>query len=91
MMKAIPNINQQLADLHLAMASLRAINATVQSVMICGKQPVIRIARNGHCEKLIEKGQANYIHVGCGSTGLFRQGVFEQYGCRIIWSESLLH
>ncbi|WJV52777.1 hypothetical protein PCO85_16350 [Prodigiosinella aquatilis] len=88
-MKSIPNITQQLADLQLAMVSLQAMNATVQSVMMCGKQPVIRIARNGHCAKLIESGKASYTHVGCGRTGLFRQGVFEQYGCRIIWSESL--
>ncbi|MEL4887858.1 hypothetical protein N6P31_12370 [Pectobacterium betavasculorum] len=90
-MKSIPNIKQQLADLNLALASLNAMNATVQSVMMCGKQPVIRIAKNGHCMKLIESGKATYNKIGCNDTGPFRQGMFEQYGCRIIWSESLLH
>lgn len=90
-MKSIPNIQQQLADLNLALASLNAMNATVQSVMMCGKQPVIRIARNGHCLRLIESGKAFYNQIGRSNTGPFRQGMFEQYGCRIIWSESLIH
>ncbi|PVY74762.1 hypothetical protein C7330_4076 [Pectobacterium versatile] len=88
-MKSIPNIKQQLADLNLALASLNAMNAIVQSVMMCGKQPVIRIARNSHCTKLIESGKATYNKFGCGDAGPYRQGVFEQHGCRIIWSESL--
>lgn len=88
-MKSIPNIYQQLADLQLAMASLQAMNATVQSVMMCGKQPIIRIARNGHCAKMLENGKAIYTETGCNNTGRFRQGMYEQHGCRIIWSESL--
>ncbi|MBG6248240.1 MULTISPECIES: hypothetical protein [Symbiopectobacterium] len=90
-MKSIPNIKQQLSDLNLALASLNAMNATVQSIMMCGKQPVIRIAKNGHCMKLIESGKAFYNQIGLSQTGPFRQGMFEQHGCRIIWSESLLH
>lgn len=90
-MKSIPNIHQQLANIQLAMASLQAMNATVQSIMMCGKQPVIRIARNGHCMKLIESGKATYNKIGRSGIGPFRQGMFEQHGCRIIWSESLLH
>ncbi|MEC5319005.1 hypothetical protein VSX61_08655 [Brenneria populi subsp. brevivirga] len=88
-MKAIPNINEQLANIKDVMVSLRAMNATVQSVMIKGSKPLIRIARNGHCEKLINSGVARYVVIGCDSNGRFRQGEFEQHGCRIIWSESL--
>ncbi|WP_113632190.1 hypothetical protein DUT67_14700 [Pectobacterium peruviense] len=88
-MKSIPNIKQQLADVQLAMAALKAMNATVQSVMMCGSKPVIRIARNGHCAKMLENGKAIYTEFGVNHTGRFRQGMFEQHGCRIIWSESL--
>lgn len=88
-MKSIPNIKQQFSDLNLALASLNAVNATVQSVMLKGSQPIIRIARNGHCAKLIEKGAARYVLTGVDNNGRFRQGEFEQHGYRIIWSESL--
>ncbi|EHX0377419.1 hypothetical protein ABLY35_004516 [Escherichia coli] len=49
----------------------------------------IRIARNGHCARLLEQGKASYTHVGHDGSGRFRQGVFELHGCRITWSESL--
>lgn len=88
-MKCITYINQQLHHLQSAIAALNAMNSTVQSVMIVGSKPVIRIARNGHCARLLAQGKASYIHVGHDGSGRFRQGVFELHGCRITWSESL--
>jgi len=88
-MKAIPDINRQIANLNTATAALNAMGATIQSVMILGSKPVIRIARTGFCNKLIENGSASYLQVGHDKHGRYRQGFFERYGCRIVWSESL--
>ena len=88
-MKAIPDINQQMDKVKTAIMALNAMNTTVQSVMIAGTKPVIRIVRNGHCARLLEEGKASYTHVGHDCSGRFRQGVFELHGCRITWSESL--
>ncbi|WP_431625290.1 hypothetical protein [Enterobacter asburiae] len=85
-MKSIADINQQMSKVQSAIMALNAMNTTVQSVMIAGSKPVIRIARNGHCARLLEQGKASYTHDG---SGRFRQGVFELHGCRITWSESL--
>lgn len=48
-MKSIADINQQMSKVQSAIMALNAMNTTVQSVMIAGSKPVIRIARNGHC------------------------------------------
>ncbi|EKI6742572.1 hypothetical protein Q1C98_003744 [Salmonella enterica] len=88
-MKSITDINQQMNKVQDAIMALNAMNTTVQSVMIAGNKPVIRIARNGHCTRLLEQGKASYTHVGHDGSGRFRQGVFELHGCRITWSESL--
>ena len=88
-MKSIADINQQMYKVQTVIMALKAMNLTVQSVMIAGSKPVIRIARNGHCYCLLEQGKASYTHVGHDSSGRFRQGVFELHGCRITWSESL--
>ncbi|AIA72721.1 conserved hypothetical phage-related protein [Pectobacterium atrosepticum SCRI1043] len=88
-MTSVLNIDEQLSNVQAVMTALRAMNATVHSVMLKGSQPVIRIARNGHCAKLIENGVARYVLNGVNNNGRFRQGEFEQHGCRIIWSESL--
>ena len=48
-MKSIADINQQMNKVQSAIMALNAMNTTVQSVMIAGSKPVIRIARNGHC------------------------------------------
>ncbi len=88
-METIQNINQKLADIHEIMACLKAMNANVQSVIIKGDKPIIRIQRNAHCDVLIKNGIARYVSFGFGCNGRFRQGVFEHSGCRVIWSESL--
>ncbi|MFV4742809.1 hypothetical protein [Citrobacter portucalensis] len=88
-MKTITDINQQMGKVQSAIMALNAMNTTVQSVMIAGSKPVIRIARNGQCTRLLEEGKASYTHVGHDCSGRFRQGVFELHGCRITWSESL--
>ncbi|MEI7177518.1 hypothetical protein WCT65_00455 [Pectobacterium carotovorum] len=88
-MTSVLNIDEQLSNVQAVMTALRAMNATVHSVMLKGSQPIIRIARNGHCAKLIENGVARYVLTGVNNNGRFRQGEFEQHGCRIIWSESL--
>ncbi|EJQ1720640.1 hypothetical protein ACE30Q_001104 [Salmonella enterica] len=88
-MKSVININQQMSNVCSAIAALNAMNTTVQSVMIAGSKPVIRIARNGYCARLLEQGKASYTHMGHDGSGRFKQGVFELHGCRITWSESL--
>ncbi|AXF76532.1 hypothetical protein LU604_07745 [Erwinia tracheiphila] len=90
-MKSITDINQQLVSLQSAIAVLKAMHATVQSVMILGAMPVIRIARNGQCVRMIEQGKASYSYIGHNGTGRFRQGTFPLYGCRVFWSESLIN
>lgn len=88
-MKSITDINHQMSNVCSAIAALNAMNTTVQSIMIAGGKPVIRIARNGHCARLLAQGKASYTHMGHDKSGRFRQGVFELHGCRITWSESL--
>ncbi|EGA9813096.1 hypothetical protein H6H41_004779 [Salmonella enterica] len=50
-MKSIADINQQMSKVQSAIMALNAMNTTVQSVMIAGSKPVIRIARNGHLKR----------------------------------------
>ncbi|MBD8144643.1 hypothetical protein [Pantoea agglomerans] len=90
-MKSITDINQLMNNVQSAIMALNAMNSTVQSVMITGSKPVIRIARNGHCLRMIEQGKASYNYIGHRGTGLFRQGTFPLHGCRVIWSESLIN
>ena len=88
-MKTTIDINQQLQQLQAAIIALNAMQSTVQSIMIVGDKPLIRIAKNGHCLRLYEQGKACYFEVGHNGSGRFRQGAFELHGCRVIWSESL--
>ncbi len=88
-MKSVITFNKQLCDVSQAISALSAMNSTVQSIMIAGGKPVIRIARNRHCARLLAQGKASYTHVGHNGSGRFRQGFFELHGCRITWSESL--
>ncbi|MGK0686888.1 hypothetical protein ACSFC0_16155 [Serratia marcescens] len=69
--------------------SLTARGITVQSIMFHGGKPVIRINRHAYCEHMASTGKASYLHFGNGRQGDFKQGVFVQDGCRVIWSESL--
>lgn len=69
--------------------SLSARGITVQSIMFHGGNPVIRINRHAYCDQLTRSGKASYLHFGNGRQGEFKQGVFVQDGCRVIWSESL--
>lgn len=70
-MKSIADINQQMSKVQSAIMALNAMNTTVQSVMIAGSKPVIRIARNGHCARLLEQGKASYTHVSMTAQGAF--------------------
>jgi len=90
-MKSITDINQQMNKVQSAIMALNAMNTTVQSVIITGNKPVIRIVRNGHCTRMIEQGKASYNFIGHSGTGRFRQGTFPLHGCRVIWSESLIN
>ena len=60
-MKSIADINQQMNKVQNAIKALNGMNTIVQSVMILGSKPVIRITRNGHCTRLLEQGKASYI------------------------------
>ncbi|EDQ7908795.1 hypothetical protein CFL29_004028 [Salmonella enterica] len=69
--------------------SLVARGADVLSVSIRGGLLVIRINRNAFTDALISDGKASYVWTGNGSRGKYKQGVFIQDGCKVVWSESI--
>lgn len=70
-------------------SSLVACGADVLSVSIRGGLLVIRINRNAFTDALISDGKASYVWLGNGSRGKYKQGVFIQDGCKVVWSESI--
>ncbi|EDQ2965887.1 hypothetical protein C3O00_001742 [Salmonella enterica subsp. enterica serovar Mountpleasant] len=70
-------------------SSLVARGADVVSVSVRGGMPVVRIHRNSFTTHLIENGKASYVWVGCGTRGKYKQGVYIQDGCKVVWSESI--
>lgn len=70
-------------------SSLVARGADVVSVSVRGGMPVVRINRNSFTTHLIENGKASYVWVGCGTRGKYKQGVYIQDGCKVVWSESI--
>ncbi|EKC7218831.1 hypothetical protein OP853_001266 [Salmonella enterica] len=70
-------------------SSLVARGADVLSVSVRGGMPVIRINRNSFTTHLIENGKASYVWLGCGTRGKYKQGVYMQDGCKVVWSESI--
>ncbi|ELZ5168222.1 hypothetical protein ACA768_005019 [Salmonella enterica] len=70
-------------------SSLVACGADVLSVSIRGGLLVIRINRNAFTDALISHGKASYVWLGNGSRGKYKQGVFIQDGCKVVWSESI--
>ncbi|EJM2516787.1 hypothetical protein NN677_000044 [Salmonella enterica] len=70
-------------------SSLVARGADVVSVSVRGGMPVVRINRNVFTDKLIKGGKASYVWVGCGARGKYKQGVYIQDGCKVVWSESI--
>ncbi|HIF6317744.1 TPA: hypothetical protein ACX3MK_001994 [Raoultella ornithinolytica] len=90
-MKTIPNVNQQLADLMNAIAALNAMNTPVTSIMIYSGKPVIRVSRDSPCVSHFRGKKSGYTMTGIDHQGRYRKGEVEIYGCRVIWSESLVH
>ncbi|PHM22562.1 hypothetical protein [Xenorhabdus ehlersii] len=81
--------NQLLSALIQAESVVTALSErgiTVLSVMMRDNRPRIHIVRHAYCEQLIRDGQAAYLHFGQGQ---FKQGIFNQDGCQVYWSESL--
>lgn len=70
-------------------SSLVARGADVVSVSVRGGLPVVRINRNSFTAHLIDKGKASYVWLGCGTRGKYKQGVYIQDGCKVVWSESI--
>ncbi|EBP4585885.1 hypothetical protein VH79_22285 [Salmonella enterica] len=70
-------------------SSLVARGADVVSVSVRGGMPVVRINRNSFTAHLIDNGKASYVWVGCGTRGKYKQGVYMQDGCKVVWSESI--
>lgn len=70
-------------------SSLVARGADVVSVSVRGGLLVIRINRNAFTDALISNGKASYVWLGNGSRGKYKQGVFIQDGCKVVWSESI--
>ncbi|ENP2198765.1 hypothetical protein ACDA27_002642 [Salmonella enterica] len=70
-------------------SSLVARGADVVSVSVRGGMPVVRINRNSFTTHLIESGKASYVWLGCGTRGKYKQGVYIQDGCKVVWSESI--
>ncbi|EDQ5929969.1 hypothetical protein G3K90_003877 [Salmonella enterica] len=70
-------------------SSLVARGADVVSVSVRGGMPVVRINRNSFTAHLIDNGKASYVWLGCGTRGKYKQGVYMQDGCKVVWSESI--
>ncbi|EAW1161819.1 hypothetical protein OTE80_001226 [Salmonella enterica] len=70
-------------------SSLVACGADVVSVSVRGGMPVVRVNRNSFTAHLIDNGKASYVWLGNGSRGKYKQGVFIQDGCKVVWSESI--
>lgn len=70
-------------------SSLVARGADVVSVSVRGGMPVVRINRNSFTAHLIDNGKASYVWLGCGARGKYKQGVYIQDGCKVVWSESI--
>ncbi|EBK5482839.1 hypothetical protein DO404_02155 [Salmonella enterica] len=70
-------------------SSLVARGADVVSVSVRGGMPVVRVNRNSFTAHLIDNGKAAYVFWGNGSRGKYKQGVFIQDGCKVVWSESI--
>ena len=61
---------------------------SVLSVVTRYGKPCIRIARHSYCDELIRSGKASYQYLSKSFSGA-RQGVFNESGCRVYWSESV--
>ncbi|EHU3752997.1 hypothetical protein KY565_002621 [Salmonella enterica] len=70
-------------------SSLVARGADVVSVSVRGGMPVVHINRSFFTEHLIRTGKAAYVFWGCGARGKYKQGVYIQDGCKVVWSESI--
>lgn len=70
-------------------SSLVARGADVVSVSVRGGMPVVRVNRNSFTAHLIDNGKASYVWLGCGTRGKYKQGVYIQDGCKVVWSESI--
>jgi hypothetical protein len=51
-------------------------------------RPTIFLFSNDKCRDLIDSGKASYQHFN--NVMPIKQGVFEYFGCRVVWSESLI-
>lgn len=69
--------------------ALQARGVEVKGVVVREGQPVIRIQRHAMCEYLLTSGKASYIEFGQGNSGKYKQGIFIQDGCKVVWSESI--
>ena len=67
---------------------LSDIGVSVLSVVTRHGRPCIRIARHSYCDELIRNGKASYQYFSNRFSGA-RQGVFNESGCRVYWSESI--
>lgn len=68
---------------------LTAQGVSVKAVSLRNGQPVIRIARHAWCDRMARAGKARYDHTGHDHKGRFRQGIYTEDGCRVVWSESI--
>lgn len=51
-------------------------------------RPTIFLFSNDKCRDLIDSGKASYQHFN--NVMPIKQGVFEYFWCRVVWSESLI-
>lgn len=70
-------------------SSLVARGADVVSVSLKNGRPVIRINRCSFTEHMINTGKASYFMWGSSGNGKYKQGMFIQDGCKVVWSESI--
>ncbi|EFG7849475.1 hypothetical protein EYD79_00890 [Shigella sonnei] len=78
-----------LAQAESVVSALTAQGITVTSIVLRHGSPVIRIIRHEYCEQLVKNGQAISLSTGNHPQGQYRQGMFIQDGCKVVWSESL--
>lgn len=69
--------------------SLIARGADVIGVSVKNGLPVIRINRCSFTEHMINTGKASYFIWGSSNHGKYKQGVFIQDNCKVVWSESI--
>lgn len=71
--------------------SLAAKGVTIKSILLHQGHPVIRVQPHVFCEQMVAEGKGCYVNDNTQPRlgAKFRQGVFIENGCKVVWSASL--